>query len=154
MRGHRAVLEAARQMLGLVGVAGHQRLLDLVGIGLRLFGHQRIADPKPHRLERGARDPAAMLVIGTVVDQERLDRLEEQPRRIAEALRLGCAVAQAAPQLGQDQFGAGGSSPRNSPRSSSAISKARAPGFKSRRKSRSCSAAGCPRPAIPAPFAQ
>ncbi len=105
--GHRAVLENPGLMLGLVGVAGHERLLDLLGIGLRVFGHQRIADPKPQRLERRARDPAAMLVIGAIVDQERLDRLEEQPRRIAEARGLGLAFAQASPQLGQNHFGPG-----------------------------------------------
>ena len=74
-----------------------------------------------------------MLVIGTVVDQERLDRLEEQSSGIAEARGSGLAVAQAAPQLGQNQFGPGRAVPCNSPRSSSAISNARAPGFSSRR---------------------
>ena len=128
------ILESPGLMLGLVGVARHQRLLDLLGIGLRLFGHQRIADPKPQRLERRARDPAAMLVIGTIVDQERLDRLEEQSCGIAKARGLGLAVAQAAPQLGQNQFGSSRAAvPCNSPRSSSAISNARAPGFNSRR---------------------
>ena len=101
--GRHQILEAAGLPLGAVGVAGHERVLDVRGIGLRLFGHQSVADPKPQRLERGARDPAAMLVIGNIVDQERLERLKEQAGRIAKARGLGlahrasCAAARTRP---------------------------------------------------------
>jgi hypothetical protein len=46
-------------------------------------------------------------MIGTIVDQKRLDRLKEQPRWIAETRRLGTAVAQAPSKFREDQFGAG-----------------------------------------------
>jgi hypothetical protein len=44
-------------------------------------------------------------VIRGIVDQERLERLKEQAGRIAKARGLGLTLAQAAPQLGQYQFG-------------------------------------------------
>ena len=46
-------------------------------------------------------------MIGNVVDNERLDRIEEQPRMIADALRLRAVLMHAAPQFGQDKLGAG-----------------------------------------------
>ena len=48
-----------------------------------------------------------MLVVGDVVDQERFERLKEQPGVIADALRFRLAVAEAAPQFSEDEFGAG-----------------------------------------------
>ncbi len=48
-----------------------------------------------------------MLVIGNVIDQERLERIEEQPRMIPDASRLRVALAHAAPQFGEDELGAG-----------------------------------------------
>jgi hypothetical protein len=42
-----------------------------------------------------------MLVIGAVVDQERLERAEEQPCRVVKAGGFGLAFAEAAPQLCQ-----------------------------------------------------
>ena len=48
-----------------------------------------------------------MLVIGNVVNDEGLDRPEEQPGVVADTPRLRLALAHAAAQLGEDEFGAG-----------------------------------------------
>ena len=98
---------SARQVLDPAGIAGEQALLHLLRIVPRLLDHQGAADPGPQRFQRPARDTAAMLVVGCIVNQERLDRLEEQPRRVGEPQRLAVAVPEAAPQLGQDHLGPG-----------------------------------------------
>ena len=91
-------------MLGPVGVAGQHRLIDQLGIDLGVVRHQRVVDPKPERLERGPRQPAAMPVLRDVIDQKRFERLEEQPRTVVEAGDEGAAVAQRAAQFRQHQF--------------------------------------------------
>ena len=48
-----------------------------------------------------------MLVIGDVIDDERLDRIEEQPRMVADPLRRRAALVHAAPQFGEDELGTG-----------------------------------------------
>ena len=48
-----------------------------------------------------------MLALGRIVDQERLDRREEQALRIAETRQLAAGVAGVAAQLLEDQLGAG-----------------------------------------------
>ena len=64
-----------------------------------------------------------MLALGRIVDQERLDRREEQALRIAGARQLAAGIARVAAQFLEDQLAPGGSSPRSSARSSSAASK-------------------------------
>ncbi len=135
--------KAAREVLGLVGVAGEQRCFDLLGKCLGLVRHHRVAEPQPDRLERRTRDAAAMLVIGDVVDEERLERIERTAahgRRCAATVeRLSCMLRRNSARMSSAPAM---SSPRSMLRSSSAISKARAPGFSSRRNSRKRSTAG------------
>ena len=94
---HRAVLEAAGQLLGAIvsprSKAGATCSVD----GLGLTRHQVAADPFPDRLERHARDAAGMIMGRGVVDQKWLERLEEQARQIARAFRrANCRARRAA----------------------------------------------------------
>jgi len=102
----RARLERARQLRGAIGVAGQQRLLDLLAVALGLRRRNDV-DPLPERVERGARDAAAVLVVGRVIDQKRFEGLEKQARGIADARRALAELAHGAAQLGQHQFRAG-----------------------------------------------
>ncbi len=79
------VLERTGDLLGAVLLLRGEQQLDLIRIGLGFLRHQVAADPGPDRVEAGARDTAAMLALRCIVDDERLDRGEEQPLRIADA---------------------------------------------------------------------
>src|SRR5208282_2206948 len=72
------------------------------------FGGNKIAsDPGPDRFERYARDAADPPVIGAGVDQKRLERSEEQARRITDTRhRLGVGADRTS-QFLQHKFVAG-----------------------------------------------
>ena len=102
-----ALVQRADQLIGLGLIVGEQGAIDVLGQRLGLGRNQVAADPAPDRLERKPRDAPDALVVGGSVDQERLERHEEQARRVADArhaLRLG---ADGAPQLVEHQFAAG-----------------------------------------------
>ena len=137
------VLKCARDLFGALLFVRADQDRHLLDIGPGVLRREIAAQPGPDRVEGGARDAAAMLARGRVIDQERLERHEEQALRIAgfaddrgslrPALRASlrsCSRISAAP---------GGSSPRSSARSSSAASSARASGFSSLRYFRSFS---------------
>ena len=74
---------------------------------LALGRHQVAADP----LQIGSSETRAMradaLVVGRRVDQKRLERREEQPRRVADARHLLGLGADGAPQFGEHEVAAG-----------------------------------------------
>ena len=90
------VLEVAAEPLASCGAIREERAADLFGEGLRLRRQEIAADPRPDRLERDPRDATLMLVRSRIVDQERLDRPEEQAGGIANA-RRGNARTRAPP---------------------------------------------------------
>jgi len=103
----RAIMERAGQLIGPGPVVGEQRVVDVLAQRLDFGPHQIAADPGPDRLERSPRDAADPPVVGRSVDQERLERLEEQARRIADARRLLRLGPDRAPQLLQHQLATG-----------------------------------------------
>jgi hypothetical protein len=74
----------ARQLLGLDPIIVQQGAVDVLAQRFGLGGHQIATHPVPDRLERHARDASEALVIGAIVNEERLDRCEEQPGGIAD----------------------------------------------------------------------
>ncbi len=102
-----ALVQRADQLIGLGLVGGEKCAIDILAQRLGFGRDQIAADPAPDRLERKPRDAPDPLVVGGSVDQERLERHEEQARRVADArhaLRLG---ADGAPQFLQHQLAAG-----------------------------------------------
>ncbi len=79
---------------------------DLFGEGLRLRRQKIAADPGPDRLERDPRDATLMLVRSRIVDQERLDRPEEQAGGIADARRGHARLAHRPAHLLQHEIAA------------------------------------------------
>ena len=100
-------MQRADQLIGLGLIVGEQRAIDVLGQRLGFGRHQIAADPAPDRLERQPRDAADALVVGGRVDQERLERHEEQARRVADARHALRLDADGAPQFLQHQFAAG-----------------------------------------------
>ncbi len=101
-----ALVQRADQLIGLGLIVGEQGAIDVLGQRLGLGRNQIAADPAPDRLERKPRDATNTLVVGGSVDQEWLERHEEQVRRVADArhaLRLG---ADGAPQFVEHQLAA------------------------------------------------
>ena len=134
---------------GLGDVVGDQRGADLLGDRLGLAGQKVAADPLPDRIERDARDPAAMLV----------DRRRHRPGRVRAAGRTAAPDCRRAATGGRPRGSRGAipastssapgmSSPRSRPRSSSVTSIARELGLSSRRYCRNRSM-GCPEMVIP-----
>jgi hypothetical protein len=80
-----AIVQRAGALFRLDRVVGVQRAIDIGAQCLGLGGYQIAPDPRPERLERDARDAPGTLVIGRIVDDERLDRRKEQPRNLAHA---------------------------------------------------------------------
>ena len=102
-----ALVQRAHQLIGLGLVVGEQSPIDIVGQRLGFGRHQIAADPTPDRLERKPRDAPDALVVGGSVDQERLERHEEQARRVADARHALRLDANGTPQLLQHQLAAG-----------------------------------------------
>jgi hypothetical protein len=136
--GGGAILKGADQRGALDLVAAMQRRVRGVGRRPGFVGQQVALDPGPYLLERAEGDAARMFMIGDVVDDAGLERLQEQPRGAADAWGTFALLAHHMAQLLQDQrdaeYGAtpAASSPRNRLRSSS-IRIARARGLNSRR---------------------
>ena len=100
-------MQCARQLLGLDAIIVEQGAIDILAQRLGLGRNQIAPDPFPDRFERHARNPPGALVIGGIVDEERLDRREEQPGGVADARhRLACD-ANGAAQFLQDEVAAG-----------------------------------------------
>jgi hypothetical protein len=81
----RAFVQRAHQQLGLGPIIASQCAVDVLGQRPSLRRHQVAADPFPDRFKRDAREPADALVVGPLVDEEGLERREEQPRGVADA---------------------------------------------------------------------
>jgi hypothetical protein len=101
------ILEGACDLYGVLPAIRREQQVDLIHIGLRLLRHQIACDPFPDRRQAGARDAAAMLALGRIVDQERLDRRKEQALRMIEARQLAAGVARVGAQFLEDHIRAG-----------------------------------------------
>ncbi len=102
-----ALVQRTDLLIGPGLVVGEKCAIDVLGQSLGFGRNEVAADPAPDRLERKPRDAADALMVGGRVDQEWLERHEEQARRVADAwhaLRLG---TDGAPQLVEHQFAAG-----------------------------------------------
>ncbi len=77
-------LERAGEEFDLRRIAGKQRLVHAVAEQVGLVGQQIAAHPGPQQFERTARNAAGMIVVGAIVDHERLERLEEQAGGMAD----------------------------------------------------------------------
>jgi hypothetical protein len=89
-------------------IAGEQRNVHIVGQLSGIDRQQIAADPGPQGLQRLARDSTRMIVVGARINQKRFERLEEQPRAMADARRALALLAHDGAQFLQDQIGAGG----------------------------------------------
>jgi hypothetical protein len=104
----RAILQGARALFRLDAVVREQGTIDILAQRFGLGRDQIACDPFPDRLKRHAREPPGALVIGGIVDEERLDRREEYARGVAHARRRRLAFdTDGAAQLLQDEFVAG-----------------------------------------------
>ena len=83
-----------------------QRVADVVREGFRFSRNEIAAKPGPDRLERSARDAALLLFRRRLIDQERLDRGEEQPLRTADTKGMLAGVAHGAAHLPQHEIAA------------------------------------------------
>jgi hypothetical protein len=101
------ILEVASELAGGRGIVGDERVLDHVRIGVGFRLHHEVADPLPDRIEHGARDAPLMLVLGGIVDQEGIERTEEQARRRTYARRALADLAQRPAQFVEHELGTG-----------------------------------------------
>ena len=76
-------------MLGANARCRQHRLDQVPGI----VGQQITANADPQPLQRSARDTARVMMVGAIVDQERLERLEEQAGAKADAGRAFALLA-------------------------------------------------------------
>ena len=104
--GH-AVLEVAGDPLASGRAIREQGAADVLGEGLRLLRQKIAPDPGPDRFERDPRDATLMFVRSRIVDQERLDWLEEQAGGIADARRRHARLAHGPAHLLQHEIAAG-----------------------------------------------
>ena len=79
-------MQSARQLVGLDPIIIVQGAIDIFAQRLGLGWHQVAAQPSPDRRQRHARDTTAALVIGSILDEERLKRREEQTFGVADAV--------------------------------------------------------------------
>src|SRR5262249_26033083 len=85
-----------------VGGGARRRMGRFIAVDLGLGRYEVAADPRPDRSEDRARDAAWALVCRIVIDEERLQRCEEGPRRIpGSGRRLSRSARRSAPLLRQ-----------------------------------------------------
>ncbi|MGB6468517.1 MAG: hypothetical protein WBF27_20340 [Xanthobacteraceae bacterium] len=102
-----AVLQRPSQLLRFGPVVGHQGAVDILAERFGFGCHEIATDPGPDRFKRDPRDAADPLVFGASVDQKRLERGEEQSRRIADPRHRPGVGADGAAQFLKHYFVAG-----------------------------------------------
>ena len=98
------ILKGADQLLAGHRVVNDERRADLVRERSCGVGQQVATDPGPDRLEGRARNATSVLVGRGPIDQERLERTEEQPLGIADAGRTLARLAHRAANLLQNEI--------------------------------------------------
>jgi hypothetical protein len=95
-------LEYGGFLAGFLLIIGGDQLIYLFDVVARHGRQQVAADPIPDRSQRAAQDPAGIGVHGCAVDQQRLQRREEIPRRGAGSILTGAVLAEFCTQFAQD----------------------------------------------------
>ena len=104
----RAIMQGTRHLLGFEAIIVEQGAIDILGQRPGLGRNQIAADPFPDRFERHACNPPGALVIGGIINDERLNRREEQAGGIADTRHRLAGSANGAPEFLQDELAAGG----------------------------------------------